>query len=359
MKSSSEITGEVSGPASAHRRSHRASAVALLEESDATSIKGPLARVWRYLGVEEIGLTTFVVIGAFVALQGSLFWTEFASTLVYFAILSIGLNIVLGLNGQLDFGHAVFFAIGAYTAAKLMVADPGTDFLIVVVVAAVAAGIGALLLGFPVFRMHGDFVALMTVALALIAYALINNIGWIGAANGILAIPVPHVLGISLNTNPRLLWFGIILFIISAAFVLALTRVRFGRALVALREDELAARCTGIRPLRYKIAAYVFAGILAGVAGAFFAGLFGFVGPASFQVNQSFLIAEAVILGGMGSVLGSVIGAAILVGLENLLVVYVPQVSGHQDLLIGVLVLLIIFFRPQGIFGKPFMKKRA
>jgi branched-chain amino acid transport system permease protein len=319
----------------------------------------PLEPLRGFFRSQEFGLVIVVIIGAIVAFGGSLFWTEFANTLVYFAIVSIGLNIILGINGQLDFGHGVFFCIGAYAAAKLMIASPGTDFILVMLVAAAVSGVFALLLGFPVFRMHGDFVALITVALALITYAVVNNIAWIGGANGLLGIPTPHIFGFQLSSNPRLLWLGIVLLVLTAGFVTVLQRTRFGRALVALREDELAARCMGIRPLRYKIGAYVLGAILAGIGGAFFAGLFGYVGPASFQVNQSFLIAEAVILGGLGSVLGSVVGAAILVGVEDLLVDYVPQIAGHQDLLLGSIVLLIIFVRPQGIFGKPFMKKRT
>lgn len=313
----------------------------------------------RLVKREEGWIGVVVLVGVMVALSGSGFWSEFADTMVYYAILAIGLNIVLGLAGQLDFGHAAFFAIGAYAAAKVMVAHPGADFLLVLLIAGATAGAGALLLGFPVFRMRGDFVALITVALAEIVSVLVNNISWVGASGGISAIPPPHILGINLLSYTSLLWFGLILFVLVVAFALGLSRMRFGRALVALREDDLASRCTGIRPLRYKIGAYVIAGILAGLAGAYFAGIFGFVGPTSFNITASFVIGEAVILGGLGSFLGSVLGAAVLVGINYLLVDYVSQVSGHEDLVLGVLVVVIILVRPQGILGKPFVRRRA
>jgi branched-chain amino acid transport system permease protein len=311
------------------------------------------------VGKEEVWLGVVVIAGVVVGLTVTSFWAEFTDTIVYFAILCMGLNIVMGFAGQLDFGHAAFFAIGAYAAAKLMTAHPGADFVLVLIVGAAVAGVAALLLGFPVFRVQGDFVALITVALAEIVYALATNINWIGASNGINSIPVPHILGVKLGNYYDLLWLGLVLFGLTAAFTLGLSKVRFGRALVALREDELAARCSGIRTLRYKIGAYAIAGALAGIAGAYFAGLLSFVGPDSFNINQSFVLGEAVILGGLGSVLGSVIGAGVLVGIETLLVDYVPQVSGHEDLILGIIVLVIILVRPQGILGRPFLRRRT
>jgi branched-chain amino acid transport system permease protein len=308
---------------------------------------------------EEMWLAVIVLVGAATALSGSAYWAEFADTLVYFAILAIGLNVVLGLAGLLDFGHVAYFAVGAYAAAKIMIAHPNLDFMIVVLASAGIAGLAAFLMGFPVFRLRGDFVGLMTVAVAYIVSTLATNISWLGAANGLVAIPPPRVLGVQLISDSAILWLGLVLLVITLVIGRGICKTRFGRALVALREDELAARCVGIRPLRYKIAAYAIGGALAGVAGAYFAGLFGYVGPTSFDVTQSFLVAEAVILGGLGSMLGSVLGAAILVGIETLLISYVPQISGHQDLLVGVLVLAIILLRPQGLAGTPFMRKRT
>ncbi len=316
-------------------------------------------RAGRLSTSEETWLVVIVLLGAVTALSGSEYWAEFADTLVYFAILAIGLNIVLGLAGLLDFGHVAYFAVGAYAAGKIMIAHPNLDFVVVLIACAAISGLGALLIGFPVFRLRGDFVGLMTVAVAYIVSTLANNISWLGEANGLVAIPPPRVLGVQLASDGALLWLGLGLLIVTVVIGRGISKIRFGRALVALREDELAARCVGIRPLRYKIAAYAIGGATAGLAGAYFAGLFGYVGPSSFDVTQSFLVAEAVILGGLGSMLGSVLGAAILVGIETLLVSYVPQISGHQDLLVGVLVLGIILVRPQGLAGTPFMRKRT
>lgn len=314
---------------------------------------------WQLVKREEGWFVVVVFVGVLVAISGSGFWSEFADTMIYYSILTMGLNFVLGLAGELDFGHAAFFAVGAYAAAKMMTAHPGADFLLVLVVAAAAAGAASLLLGFPVFRMRRTFVALITVALAEIVAVLVTNLSFVGAPEGISPIPSAHVFGIALGSYTALLWFGLVLFVVVAAVCLALSRVRFGRALTAIREDELAARCSGIRPLRYKIAAYVVAGLLAGLAGAYFASLFGFVGPASFNITASFVMGEAVILGGLGSFLGSVLGAGVLVGIDYLLVDYVPQVAGHEDLILGVLVVAIILLRPQGILGKPFVRRRV
>lgn len=306
---------------------------------------------------EDSWLVVLLLVGVGAAVIGTEFWAHFASTLIYFAILCIGLNIVLGLAGQLDFGHAAFFAVGAYTAAKVMIAHPHLNFLAVTLIAAGAAGGTSLILGFPVFRFRGDFVALITVAIAEIAATLDNNIAWIGGANGLVSVPVPTMFGYQFSSQTAMLWLGIIFLTATIIVARVTSRIRFGRALMAIREDELAARSVGIRPLRYKIAAFTVAGLLAGVAGAYFAGLLGFVGPTSFNINQSFILAEAVILGGLGSILGSVLGAAVLVGIENLLVLYLPQVSGHEDLIIGVLVLAIILLRPQGMLGSAFVRR--
>jgi branched-chain amino acid transport system permease protein len=347
------------------KRPGSASAPLLAPDSEATreSTSTDLATFWqgarRLLRTEEPWLAVVILVGVVTALSGSAYWAEFADTLIYFAILAIGLNIDLGLAGLLDFGHVAYFAVGAYAAAKIMTAHPGLDFIVVILASAAIAGGAACIMGFPVFRLKGDFVGLMTVAIAYIVSTLVTNIGWLGAANGIVAIPAPKVLGVSLITDSAMLWLGLVLLVITLAIGLAICKIRFGRALLAIREDELAARCAGIRPLRYKIAAYTVAGATAGIAGAYFAGLFSFVGPTSFDVTQSFLVAEAVILGGLGSMLGSVLGAAILVGIETLLVIYLPQISGHQDLVVGVLVLAIILLRPQGLVGQPFMRKRT
>lgn len=320
----------------------------------------PLRRSLRKLPRDENAwLLVVLLVGVVIALSGSEYWAELTDTLVYFAILAIGLNIVLGLAGLLDFGHVAYFCIGAYAAGKIMIAHPTLDFAVVTIAAAAIAGASAFLMGFPVFRLRGDFVGLMTVAFAYIVSTLVTNIGWLGAANGLVAIPLPLLFGRQLTGNGQMLWLGLALLAITLVIGRGICGIRFGRALVALREDELAARSAGIRPLRYKVAAYTVGGAMAGIAGAYFAGLFGYVGPTSFDVTQSFLVAEAVILGGLGSMLGSVLGAAILVGIETLLVTYVPQISGHQDLVVGVLVLAIILLRPQGLTGTPFMRRRT
>lgn len=317
------------------------------------------AGIWKLVRSEDVWLGLIALAGAVVALTGSPFWAQFASTLAYFAILTMGLNIVLGMAGQLDFGHAVYFAVGAYAAGKVMVADPTLDFIVVILIAAAAAAAISFVLGFPVFRLRGDFVALITVALAEIAATLASNLGWLGGANGVTSIPAPTILGFQFTATSSMLWLGVVLFVVTAVIARGIGRIRFGRALIAIREDELAARCVGVRPLRYKIAAYTVAGLLAGVAGAYFAGLLGFVGPTSFDINQSFVLGEAVILGGIGSMLGSVLGAGVLVGIQDLLVLYVPQVSGHEDLVVGALVLVIILIRPQGVLGRPFVRRRT
>jgi branched-chain amino acid transport system permease protein len=259
----------------------------------------------------------------------------------------------------LDFGHAAFFGIGAYVAAKVMIERPELEFGLVCVVSAAAALIAALLVGCTVFRLQGHFLALATLGVGEIVHTLATKMKWTGGANGLPGIPVAVAFGVELNTTRELYWLGLAL--VGAAWALAtfLTIRRPGRAMMSIRDDELAARSSGITPFWWKQLAFGTAAGMAGVAGAYFAAVFAFVGPDSFDLEASILLVEMVLLGGLGSHAGSLLGATVFVAGQTLLVTNVPSLGGRQALVIGVAVLLFVVWRPQGIMGRPFVRSRS
>ncbi len=284
---------------------------------------------------------------------------QLMDTVWYYAMLTLGLNLVMGYAGQFDFGHTTFFAAGAYVGALLMMAAPGVDFLIIMAVACLFAGLVAAVLAIPVFRFRGDYVALVTFGFALIAQSIVLNLDVTGGPNGLPGIPVAHLGPFQLDNNEAYYFLGFVLTAVFSLVIWYLMRLRAGRAILAIREDELAAATLGVDPWRAKVLAFVVAGAFAGVAGAYAAGLFSFIGPEQFGLDQAILLAEMVLVGGLGSIAGSIAGAAVFVAISSVLVVFVPAVGGHTDFLLGVLMLAVILLRPQGLFGKPFVRRRT
>ncbi|HVA87460.1 MAG TPA: branched-chain amino acid ABC transporter permease [Candidatus Saccharimonadales bacterium] len=322
-------------------------------------------------GVEAVGAALHRPAGAAMGLVAAValvfgfaaiatgFAFQLIDTICYYAMLALGLNLVMGFAGQFDFGHTTFFAVGAYVAGLLMIGVPGLDFVAVMALACAAAALVALLLALPIFRFRGDYLALVTLGFALIAQSIALNLDITGGPNGLPGIPVAHILGLRLEGNEPYYFLGVLLTAGCALIVWLLTRVRAGRAILAIREDELAAATVGVDPWRTKVLAFVVAGAFAGIAGAYAAGLFSFVGPDQFGLDQAILLTEMVLVGGLGSIAGSIAGAVVFVAIQSVLVVFVPALAGHEDLLIGLLMLVVVLSRPQGLFGKPFVRRRA
>ncbi|MGO9178947.1 MAG: branched-chain amino acid ABC transporter permease [Candidatus Limnocylindrales bacterium] len=284
---------------------------------------------------------------------------QLVDTICYYAMLTIGLNLVMGYAGQFDFGHTTFVAVGAYVAGLLLLNAPGLDYLVVIALSCVAAALVAAVLAVPVFRFRGDYLTLVTFGFGLIAQSVALNLGVTGGPNGLPGIPVAHLLGLELEGNRPYFFLGLVLTAGCAIVVWLLMRFRAGRAVLSVREDELAASTLGVDPWRYKVLAFVLAGALAGIAGAYAAGLFSFVGPEQFGLDQAILFAEMVLVGGLGSIAGSIAGAVVFVALESVLVVHVPALAGHEDFVVGIVMLVLILRRPQGLFGKPFVRRRT
>jgi branched-chain amino acid transport system permease protein len=280
----------------------------------------------------------------------------------------MGLNIVVGLAGLLDLGFVAFYAVGAYGYALLAQYTGISFWLAIPVTAAVAASAG-FLLGFPVLRMHGDYLAIVTLGFGEIVRMLLVNLTWItGGPNGITA-PRPTLFGLAFTAAPPpgtrafheafglefspshryvFMYLAILAFMLGAVWVfLRLKHMPIGRAWEALKENEVAARAAGINPTTTKLAAFMLGASFAGVGGAFFAGLEGFVNPSSFTFIESAMILAMVVLGGMGSVAGVILAAVGITVLPELF----REFGNYRMLVFGLAMVLIMVWRPQGLLG--------
>ena len=294
---------------------------------------------------------------------GSEYWMTVAANIGVYAATAIGLNIVVGLAGLLDLGYVAFLGIGAFVAANLSGAaaakfDVHLPFALVMVISAVVAGMFGAVVGSPTLRVRGDYLAIVTLAFGeIFVRSAQNNIGGLtGGSNAIPGIPPVELFGVPFSSRITLggvqLPAGVlyyVLIVLIVAFVMLvfshLKESRLGRAWISIREDEDAARAMGIRTGPVKIMAFLCGATLAGFAGAFFAHKTGTVSYESFRFTESVTLLAAVILGGMGTVPGAVLGAALLFALPEKL----REFSEYRLLLFGLALILIMRFRPQGL----------
>ncbi|MBI3252856.1 MAG: branched-chain amino acid ABC transporter permease [Candidatus Omnitrophica bacterium] len=271
-----------------------------------------------------------------------------------YMILAMGLNVAVGFTGLLNLGYAAFFAIGAYTYA-LANLHAHCPFWIGLPLAGVAAMVFGFLIGLPSIRVRGDYLAITTLGFGEIVRIALNNLdAWTGGPNGLLGIERPRFFWIRFSVDPAPYFFLVFaLVLVTAFFLFRMSDSKIGRALVAIREDELAASCMGVPVLRVKLVAFGLSAFIAGVAGAVFAAKQTIVTPDSFDFVLSVLILAMVVLGGMGNIWGAALGAAALGVLPELL----RGFAAYRMLLFGLIMILMMIFRPQGILGSPIIRR--
>jgi branched-chain amino acid transport system permease protein len=294
---------------------------------------------------------------------------DIATLAMIYVMLGLGLNIVVGFAGLLDLGFVGFYAVGAYTYA-LLFHWAGWSFWEALPLAGAAAALFGFVLGFPVLRLRGDYLAIVTLGFGeIIRLLLINLNDWTGGPDGISGIPKPTVLGMEMTRNPSVeggttfhQFMGwefssvhMVIFLYLMALLLAivtlwisnrLIRMPIGRAWEALREDEIACRSLGLSPMRIKLSAFTLGAMFAGFGGAFFAARQGIVNPESFTFIESALILAIVVLGGMGSQLGVIVAAILITVLPEL----AREFSEYRMLIFGLVMILMMVWRPQGLF---------
>ena len=277
--------------------------------------------------------------------------SDFASVLFYplvtFALLAMGLNIVVGKSGILDLGFVAFFAIGAYAQA-LMGTKLGTNFFINLIVGMLAAMLAGVALGLPALRLRGDYLAIITLGFGEIIRIVANNVDAIGGPAGIAGIPAPPtIFGIKFGvTDPRpYYWLTLTILLLFIWGFLRMSHRRPGRAWEAIREDEDVAEFMGVPTLRYKLWAFVLGGAIGGAGGAIYASQITSIVPENFKLNLSIMILATVVLGGMGNIWGVILGAVILG--------YLPEklrfLSETRIMFFGLMMIIMMNIRPEGL----------
>lgn len=283
-----------------------------------------------------------------------------------YVLLGLGLNIVVGLAGLLDLGYVAFYAIGAYGLA-LGYQYLGLGFWSMLPLAAIMAAAAGALLGFPVLRMRGDYLAIVTLGFGEIIRLILNNwLTFTGGPNGVSAppptffglefgrrakeggVPFHEFFHLTYNPNMKFIFIYAVLFLVVMLVLYIkhrLTRMPIGRAWEALREDEIACRSMGLNHVLVKLSAFTLGASTAGIAGVFFATYQGFVNPTSFTFFESALILAIVVLGGMGSTLGVVLAAFVLTVTPELL----RSFAEYRVLLFGMLMVVMMIWRPRGL----------
>ncbi|MBI3994276.1 MAG: high-affinity branched-chain amino acid ABC transporter permease LivM [Candidatus Lambdaproteobacteria bacterium] len=286
-------------------------------------------------------------------------------TLIY-VLLGMGLNIVVGLAGLLDLGYVAFYAMGAYSYA-LLAKHLNLDFWTAIPIAGMLAALSGCVLGFPVLRMHGDYLAIVTLGFGeIIRILLVNLIDFTGGPNGISA-PRPTLFGLVFSRRPeadettfhdffhidysashRYIFVYLVILVLTCLAIWIFTRLRempIGRAWEALREDEVACKALGINHLTTKLSAFTLGATFGGVGGALFGAMEGFLNPSSFTFIESAIILSIVVLGGMGSVTGVILAAVGITLLPELF----REFEQFRMLVFGLAMVFVMIWRPTGL----------
>jgi len=324
-------------------------------------VQNTLAVVGRYVAPALLIFTLLVP----VIFYHQRYILDLAILVLTYVMLGWGLNVVVGLAGLLDLGYVAFYAVGAYSYA-LFATTFGLSFWICLPIAGILASLWGVMLGFPVLRLRGDYLAIVTLAFGeIIRLVIVNWQSLTGGPNGISSIPRPTLFGIPLLPGPnglaaklgiafdpthRLVFLFYIILgmaLLTNWVTIRLRRLPIGRAWEALREDEVACRALGINTTTTKLTAFATGALFGGFAGAFFATRQGFISPESFTFQESALVLAIVVLGGMGSQLGVALAALAMIGGFELF----RGLEQYRMLVFGIAMVLLMIWRPRGLIG--------
>lgn len=264
-----------------------------------------------------------------------------------FTVLCLSLNLITGYMGQVTLGHAAFYGIGAYTAAILST-RLGWGFLATMAAAAIISALFGILLGMPTLRLSGNYLAIATMAFGEIARLV--ELNWVGLTRGPLgipAIPSPSLFGITFDDVRGKYYIVLILVILTVIVIHNLINSRPGRCLLAIKGDSLAAEAMGINVFRYKIMCFAVSAAIAGLAGGFYAHYMTFIDPTSFAGDTSTQILSMAILGGLGSIPGSILGAVTLTALPELL----RDLMDYRQIIYGAILVFMVLVKSDGLLG--------
>ena len=297
-------------------------------------------RIGSYI-VNTVAIVALFIVGQFMTTSGMLsrYYTGIVMMVGINIILTASLNLTTGYLGQLALGHAGFMSVGAYGAALFTLYSglpSGISFPVALVIGGIVAALFGIAIGIPALRLKGDYLAIITLGFGEIIRVLITNVEFTGGAKGLRGIPR--------ITNFAYVY---IVVIITLVVLFTLLRSRQGRAIISIREDEVAAEASGINTTYYKLLAFTISAFFAGVAGGLYAHYLSVLDPTNFDFNYSIEILVMVVLGGMGSLTGSVIAAIVLTILPEAL----RDFASARMLIYSVLLIIMMIFRPSGLMG--------
>lgn len=278
-----------------------------------------------------------------------------------YTILVISLNLLAGYTGILSLAHAGFYGIGAYSSA-LMSLHFGANFLLGMLIGMMLSGLIALIVAFPSLRVRDDFLVITTFGFQMIIFSVLNN--WTALTKGPLGIPdIPKasIFGLVFDSHLKFLTLSLLFVVLVFLFCNKLTQSPYGRVLKSIREDETFALSLGKAVTIYKVTVFVMSAMMAAIAGSLYAHYISFVAPASFTILESIFIVSIVIIGGSGSLWGSVLGTVILISLPEILrFIGLPNsiAANMQQIIYGALLVIFMLFRPKGFIGEYDLAKK-
>lgn len=258
-------------------------------------------------------------------------------------ILAVSLNLIVGFTGQLSLGHAGFMSVGAYVSA-IITQKAGMPFMISIIVGAIIACIFAALIGYPTLKLTGDYFAITTLAFGEIIRIVIMNIDVVGGARGFTGIPKKTTFTLAF-----------LVMVIAIIIIYNIIHSSQGRAMLSVRENEIAAQSMGINAFKYKMMAFIIGAFFAGLAGGLYSHYMGYIQPVSFDFNKSIDYLTFVVFGGMGSLSGSVIATIILTFLPELL----RGLGDYRMIIYPLALIILMIFRPQGLLGNKELSLRV
>lgn len=299
--------------------------------------------------LSRIRVISYIIIGLLLiflpAFVKSIYVLHIINMVLIYIIIVSGMNIIMGYCGQFMLAQAAFYGIGAYTSA-LLATKLGLSFWICLPSAVVVTSIAGLLTSLPCLKVRGHYLAIVSLGLAVVIHeAMVNLVDLTNGPGGIIRIPAPSLFGMSLNTDHRYYHLLLVFTILSILFVKLILQSRVGRAFIAIRESYTAAEAMGINHRYYKIIGFILSASYAGLAGSLYAHLVKFVSPDSFGLEELLLEIAMLLVGGIGTLAGPVLGATVLsFGYE-----YLRALKGLQMVVYGLMILLCVIFIPQGL----------
>lgn len=324
---------------------------------DITLFKDRSVVIWSLLALT-------VLIGLPFLLAG---YQVFVVNLVLINIMIIlGLNVLIGNTGQISLGHGGFVAIGAYMTVIL---DESLPFIPALIIAALIAAVFGVLLGIPSLKLEGPYLAVATLGFGLAITVIIGRVQFFGGHMGLIP-PQLEIFGLSISSNTQFYFMCLIIALILGIFARLVIGSRIGRAFSAIRDSDIAAEALGVNVVRYKIMSFGFSAFYAGIGGGIWAYALGFISPGVFTPVLSILLLSMVVVGGLGTITGSVLGATVvtLLNLQSEKIIDLPvlgtffewfsatfmSISGLPNInwvFMGLTIVLIILFEPYGLFG--------